>query len=391
MPTDRRTLTGALLFLMIGAIVFFHGLIPLRLPGGDSEIYLSSYGSPFARPRPVYHFREPGAVWMLQFAIAAVPARGGMTTIDRIREGFEHLSTWSGGLFVLLAAVFAIRLTPLPRGRLAAFLLACFGIHIMLFAGHIELYAPLAVSLMLMFLVAHEVFRHNAHPGWLWAAWVLATTIHRVGLFYLPALYFLLPAGARLGPFRRPDRRFAKHACLAILALALPHIAFTLGSALPTRWFNPLAMETYNWMPELLTPFTQAQADFVRANSQLGSFHLFTFGTWDHWRHWFAFLLASAPGLPIVLAFRWRRLAHLDDFQRFLALAAACGWAWAFVWHPHRSFMDWDLFCHPGIASNLFAATLLFGAAPREAVRAPETAPTTPEPDPPCPPAPSEC
>ena len=33
MPTDRRTLTGALLFLMIGAIVFFHGLIPLRLPG----------------------------------------------------------------------------------------------------------------------------------------------------------------------------------------------------------------------------------------------------------------------------------------------------------------------------------------------------------------------
>ena len=390
MPTDRRTLTGALLFLMIGAIALFHALMPLRLPGGDSDLYLTAYGSPFADTRPVYHFREPGAVWMLQFAVAAVPMRQGMTKIDRIREGFEHLSTWSGGMFVLLAAAFAMRLTPLPRNRLGTLLLACGGIYMMLFVGHIELYAPLAVSLMLLFLVSHAVFRGNAHPGWLWAAWVLAATIHRVSLFYLPAFYFLIPAGAGGGLLRRPDRRFLAHACLAILGLALPHIAFTLGSALPTRWFSPLAMETYNWMPELVTPFTQAQADHVRANSQLGSFHLFTFGTWEHWRHWLAFLLASAPALPVVLALRWRRLAHLDDFQRFLALAAACGWAWAFVWHPHRSLMDWDLFCHPGIVSNLFAATLLFGATVDAGISAPETRPD-PAPVPPDPPAPSEC
>jgi len=245
------------------------------------------------------------------------------------------------------------------RDRAAVFVAAFLGIYTFTFFRHIELYAPLMAALMVMYLLAARHLCRGSAQGWVWAGFALAATVHRAALFTLPAFWVLRrpDPGAR---WWRADPAMVRGFTAAVLALAIPHIVIelgyviTLGSTRPHNW--PVPMEATNWLPELLTPLTQAQAEFVRANSQMGSFHLFTFGTLEHWKHFLFFVLASAPvGAPVALLLARRVETRLE---KFLALAALCGWAWALVWHPHQSYGDWDLFSNPGLATNLLAAML---------------------------------
>ena len=370
---DRRTIIGAAVFLFLGSIAFFQALTPLRFMGGDTALYLSEYGNTLADDRLIFHVREPGAVWLLQLIFLFLKSFSESHTINPalLAKGFEHLSTICGGIFVLGAAAFANLLTPRPKAKLATFALSCAGIYFWLFMGHIELYAPLLMALMLLFLAVLAVTHSGANPAWAWGALIVAATMHRVALVYLPAFYFLLPLPDGLKHLRPIPKKFLMQGTIATLAILLPHIlflAFYLGQWEQVR--RPLPMELTNWLPELITPLTQGQLDYVRANSQMGSFHLFTLGSLAHWQHLSIFMLTSAPLGWIVILLYGKRLRHADNFQKFLITATAFGWAWAFVWHPHRSYGDWDLFCHPGLATNLLAATLLVPRAINGACRA---------------------
>ena len=362
---DRRTIIGAAVFLLLGSIALFHALTPLRFLGGDSALYLSEYGNILAGERLIYHVREPGAVWLLQiiFLFFRTFTESHDVTPSLLAKGFENLSTISGGFFVLGAVAFANRLTARPKAKLATFALACSGIYLWLFMGHIELYAPLLMALMWLFLAVLAVTRGGAHATWAWGALVLAVTMHRVALVYLPAFYFLLPTPAGSRRLRPMPKSFVLQGTLSLLAILLPHVIFLAIYLAQWKFVRPLPMELTNWFPELVTPATQEQLDYVRANSQMGSFHLFTLASSAHWQHLFIFMLTSAPLGWVVILLHGKRLRHSDDLQKFLITAATLGWAWAFVWHPHRSYGDWDLFCHPGLAVNLLAATLL---VPRE-------------------------
>ena len=330
----------------------------LRLPGGDTEMYLGPYGASFQTGLWMYHVREPGAVWLLQISIGATGCR--VQLPGGLAPAFEWLSVLSGGVFAVAACEFARTVRPRRRDRAAVFAAAFMGIYSFTFFRHIELYAPLMAALMVMYLLAARHLCRGMAQGWVWAGFALAATVHRVALFTLPAFWVLKEPGSRTRSWQA-DPAMVKGFTAAILALAIPHIVIELGYVMtlggnPIRHW-PVPMETTNWLPELLTPLTQAQADYVRANSQMGSFHLFTFGTVEHWRHFLFFVLASAPvGAPVALAL-WRRVD--TRLEKFLATAAVCGWAWALVWHPHQSYGDWDLFSNPGLATNLLAALLV--------------------------------
>ncbi len=364
MIRPARMRRAAILFI-VAVVVFasataiFHRATALRLEGGDSQLYSGSYGLTFSEPRLLYHVREPGAVWVFQ-ATHALVRKPGENRLEAVRRSFEWMSAWCGGAFAVLACFHALTQAATRAGRTVTFLLAFAGIYTFVFFGHIELYAPLIAALMLLWLAAGLHFRRGLPAGWVWAAWVLAVTVHRASLFYFPALYFLVPRreGARL---RRPNRSFLVAFSCAALGLAIPHILIELGYVASVHgWripFSFMPMETYNWLPELLTPLTQTQADYVRANSQLGSFHWFTFGSAGHWKHFGYFLSTAAPlGVPLIVLLG-RRLR--GDGEKFFAAAAVCGWAWAFVWHPHMSYNDWDLFTHAGLVTNLLAAGLV--------------------------------
>ncbi|PKO19399.1 hypothetical protein CVU37_04195 [candidate division BRC1 bacterium HGW-BRC1-1] len=358
---DKRTILGAAIFFFLGSVAFFHALTPLRLMGGDTEIYLSNYGKVLTSSRLIYHVREPGAVWLLQIIFAVMKGfkDSEIITAAFLARGFEHLSTICGGVFVLGAVAFADRLSSRPWDKLATFGLTCGGIYFWLFPGHIELYAPLLMALIFLFLAALAVTRVGANPAWAWAALIVAATMHRVALVYVPAFYFLLPPPRWPRRIRPISKKFLVQGSVATLAILLPHILLLATYLLHWQQVRPLPMELTNWLPELVTPLTQAQLEYVRTHSQMGSFHLFTLGSLAHWQHFLIFILISAPAGLVVLLLHGNRLRQSDDFQKFLITAAVCGWTWAFVWHPHRSYGDWDLFCHPGLATNLLAATLL--------------------------------
>ena len=356
--------------------------------GGDTALYLSDYGKTLADDRLIYHVREPGAVWLLQIIFLFMRSffEAHQITAAFVARGFEHLSTISGGLFVLGAAAFANLLTPRPASKLATFALSCAGIYLWLFMGHIELYAPLLMALMFLYLAALAVTRWGVNPAWAWGALIVAATMHRVALVYLPAFYFLLTPPNEHKHLRPVSKKFLVQGSIGVLAILLPHILFLAVYLGQWGHARPLPLELTNWLPELITPLTQGQLDYVRANSQMGSFHLFTLGSLAHWQHFFIFMLTSAPFGWVVILLYGKRLRQSNDFQKFLITAAACGWAWAFVWHPHRSYGDWDLFCHPGLATNLLAATLLFPRAVNEACQAnllkPEHLSESPQPGP---------
>jgi hypothetical protein len=240
--------------------------------------------------------------------------------------------------------------------RVFALSMAFSGSVLFLFFGHQEMYAPFMCSLMAMFFAASVCLARRAPIGWLWLAWAVAVTMHRAALFYLPAFYFAFPSSAERR-FRRVDRKTLRAPVIAVIVLCAMHVWMELCYLYPFLGLDVLVFETHNWLPELLTPFTKAQADYVRQHSPIGSFHWFTFGTAAHLSHFLFFVVCGAPlGAPLLI---WLGRRARSDLEKFLIASAICGWVWALFWHPHRSYLDWDLFCHPGLATNLAAAVLL--------------------------------
>jgi hypothetical protein len=349
--------------IFAGGILICRLLVPFQLEGGDTGTYLNPiYGSTMTTRDLVFHTREPGCVWSFQLAYALV-GRDAPEWREGVIRAFTWMSVVSGGVFAVLASAFARVVASTPWRRVGAFALVLGGAYVFLFFGHREMYAPFVASMMGFYLCAALHSNARCGIGTVWAAFALAATMHRVALVFLPAMWWLLPAPPS-GRWRRPTAPWMTGALLAIIFLALTAVAFQLmymfrGTLAMKLLPQVIVMETYNWLPELLTPLTKAQMDYVRANSQLGSFHLFTLGSRDHLRHVAFFILTGAPAGVALAAARIRLMR--GQLCQFLAACSLCGWVWVVLWHPHRSYHDWDLFAQTGLAVNALAAVLLFG------------------------------
>jgi|GEM_PF-2143481 len=374
-------------------------LRPWAIQGGDWLLYVDEVL--FAHRRPIFSLREPGSTWLWQgmawtvhvvdegffrddplsersityrnlfkqpkFKKRDFPRRGPVRflTQGQIAVGFDLLGALSGGAYLALLAAFLRDLGPasMARRSLAAVVVLTSAVT-WNFVGHIEYYAPLHPALLFFYWRALVYLRGPTPRAFAWliaAAWI-TVFIHRVAVFHLPALavIFLAPAG-RWGP-RRPTRGESLVMLTALITTCALHAAAVLmASAIGRGPF--LVIADYNWLPELITPFSEEWRQYVIDHSRIGSIPIYTFGSASHWNHFFFFIAVSSPlGLPIVVA-RARRLRRPEEI--FLAAAAASAWLWAFFWHPHLGLLDWDLFSNPGIPTNLLAAALLVRDRPQ--------------------------
>ncbi len=383
-PRSRRRLLVTLLLFALGAAAFWL-LRGWGIQSGDYEQYrsLEIYGV----RRPIYHVREPGAVLLWQGVTwLAVPRRpadavvtspwaselrvrgGGELSPEERAVGFAALGALSGGAYLVFLAAFLGKLGRSGRGAraLAAACVLASAIT-WTFVGHMEFYAPLYAALMFYYWRAIRYFRDRSFRNfaWVFVGAAVAVTMHRAAAFHLPALVWLFRGGAGESRFRRPARGEAVAMLCAVLAVCVPHLVIVGLSALDLA--RTLVVETYNWLPELLTPFTRGWAEYVRANSQLGSFHLFLFGSLEHWKHFLFFWGVGSPvAIMAAAVFGWRgrrtrRSWNADE--AFLALSALCAGVWALFWHPHMGYGDWDLFVNPSLPLNLLAAMLAIRAS----------------------------
>lgn len=361
------------------------------VPGGDDREYLNDkiYGNPVV----IYHVREPGAVSVWQATAWAMHAWSGpwahregirrlQTLLTRIPGALEADASWfsrersegtldpparmlafalvgslSAGLFAVFAAAFMGQLGPIraPRGLAAAVALAS-GATVLVFINHAEFYAPLYAALALFYWRAAAYFRARTLVNFslLIASALIAVTMHRVAVFHMPALIVIFRADAP-NRLRLPDHFEATVILLAVIAAAMAHIVpITLASL--DIW-KIYVIEDYNWLPELITPIGDGWAGYVANHSKLGATPLFTLGSLEHWKHFLFFLAISSPVALLFLVFGLRR--PRSDLERFLIIGAACAWVWAFLWHPHKGYADWDLFCNGAVPLNFLAAAVI--------------------------------
>lgn len=361
--------------LVFSALLFFGGaftfwlLRPWGIQSGDYEEYIEV--KRYGWHQPIYHLREPGSVLLWQsMAWGARRIVDGDSSLrelepDERRRGFSLMGAFSGGLFLVFLAAFLREAPPASaaRGGLAAAVVLVSAIT-MTFIGHFEFYAPLYAGLMLFYWLLARYFQEPTPRKFaaLVAGLVVAVTMHRAAVFQMPALALIWLRPGRPLRLSRPSQDQIVALLLGLIVVCSLHFGPVLWAMTPKSTI--LVYEDYNWLPELITPLTQGWADYVAENSKLGSYHLFTFGSRAHWEHFLFFVgIASPLGLPVVVALRKRVRGGL---ALILLGASICGWAWAFVWHPHLGFGDWDLFVNPGLPTNLLAAWLILKGSPAE-------------------------
>ena len=351
-------------FIFVAGAALFWSLRGWAVQAGDYRLILEDLNFPL--DTAIYHIREPGSVLLWQALTNLTMAirdnwlsSGVRLPVEQMRAiGFDVTGAFTGGLFLAFLFAFLAEMNPGPDLRaFPAALPVLVSSIIWTFVGHAEFYAPLFMGLMFFYWMTARYFRDRslANFRWLMIGVFVAVSMHRVAVFHLPALaivFLASPTGWRLRPPTRPEKISI---LVLIIAVALSH---TIPIFLGTLWVVPIyVFESYNWLPELLTPFTQSWADYVEANSVLGSFHIFKFGTVDHLKHFFYFLGTGAPiGTAICL---WRIRHIRQPHEKFLLVAAISGWIWAIFWHPHLGYDDWDLFCNPALPTNLLAAVLI--------------------------------
>ncbi len=368
--------SGVLVFsvlLFFGGSATFWLLRSFAIQSGDYKEYVEE--KRYGWRQPIYHLREPGSVFLWQAlswgSRRIVEGETGFRELsaEERTRGFDLLGALSGGLFLVFLAGFLREAIPgsMVRGAIGAAAVLTSAITFT-FIGHIEFYAPLYAGLMLYYWLVVRYLREPSHRRFIGLLFglVVAVTMHRAAVFQVPGLAVLWLRPGRPVRWSRPTQDQTVALLVAFIAICVLHFGPVLWSMLSEG--SILVYEDYNWLPELITPLTQGWADYVQENSKLGSYHLFTFGSRAHWEHFLFFLGVASPlGLPLVLGLRRKIDAGIG---LFLLCSALCGWLWAFVWHPHLGFGDWDLFANPGLPTNLLAAWLVIqpeGRKDREA------------------------
>lgn len=332
------------LAFILGALLFYFTR-GLRAPGGDTVIILGdNWASMLWAPGLVYYAREPWCHALAHFLY--------WRTHD-LAQAYAWYSALSGGIFLAVLAAYC-------RRPLFWAVMLC-SAATWNFVGHIEYYAPfMAVFLLFLITLARALEpAPRAQPVHVAFLFALSYLFHKLTLFFLPSLLWLFVGRAGGRWFRRPVPPAQAQWTLAAIVLMI--LADLVPTLLISQNLVPGQYVAVNeGLMDLLTPLTPGIARHFESKSLTGMFYIYTFGHWKHFAYFFGFLLSGAP-LGLVLTIRHRRRILQSESAKALALAAACGLIWIFMWQPRGFWKDWDLFCLTGMPLNLLGAGLALG------------------------------
>jgi hypothetical protein len=327
-----------------------------RANTGDSGVLAAA-----AHAGHAFVFPEVGATFLLRW-LFELGRELGLRPVEAMRL----LPCASGGIAVFLMLRVAREIAPgWPAAAVALFALS--GGLARVFAGRIEVYAPLLVAILAYLWTALRAAR-GAGRGAAAALWLgVAIWLHAAAILLLPSL-LLLPGLRRPGGPLAPSVR--EGAALAALAAA------------PLALF--LALQAAGAGASLLAPLLARVREILGRSEQPGAVRWWVRG-WGgapsigtdvvllgraHLKYLlnaFALLVPAAlPVLAVVLARRPRALLAGRE-GRLLAAAALPLALYALALRPFWGPWDWDLFSATALVLACLALRLAFEAAPPRA------------------------
>lgn len=336
--TFRLKSFAFLFFIFVISALLFFSLSSFSIPGGDTKSLVKVKHSEMGwGSLRYYQFRYPLSQFLVNFCYKQT---------NNLMLSFEIVSSVFGGLWILT-------LLFLKR----SFLFVAFNllsIIFFVFTGHKEFYAPVTACLTFYFALSFYATQPDSKikPWHCALVWGVSVICHKLALFYIfPLIFLFLDFKGRKTRFanKKEIQKVLYVIIIVVILIQLPLI----GSIL--HW-DVVARQTDNPTLELIT-LNKAWADDVAENSLRGAFQKFYFGELDHFKFFFGFMLLSCPIGIFVVLLNWRKL--LDDRYRIFTTAIGCGLIWAFMWHPHMGWLDWDLFSTAYISVNLLAGLLL--------------------------------
>lgn len=307
-----------------------------------------------------FAFPEIGATYLMQWARElGLPFRVGPIFPIRLAVCL------CGGLMLLLLLGAGRRLVPGPRGAAVATVYLLSGALVLLFAGHVEVYA----------------FQLPAVAGYLWAA--LAYLDRRCG-YWLPALalgvaVWLHAASLLLAPsllflhlLAQPDLRPAERLRIvspALLVGAMPFLLFlglefTVGHREDLLRALDRAIEVLGGKsdPDAIRWWVRGWASYPSVGTDV------IFLSPPHVKYLVnAFAMLVPSSVPVLVFFAVRRPGDLwaTPLRRFLLAACLPLVAYAVALRPFWGPFDWDLFCLTGLMLGALAVNLLATELPQ--------------------------
>lgn len=316
----RRYITYLLVFIFSTGIFF--SLKQFRRPGGDSRemVFLVNGNNEYQ-----YYYRSPG-IFFLHQTFFFLFRDNGLTAENAIALS----SATAGGFFVCV--LLAISVNPL-------FLLIALisGINY-IYMGHIENYGW--VNALLAFLVLKSIRYLEGKTSFfqVMLAWVTASFMHMVAIFYFPAVLFLFLQPRQIEKvnlrdldmklFQLPPKKDIEKS-LMLMIVFMMIIAFV-----------PFAMK--HIIKDRLMMIDVGGLRFVPLFTITNPRHYFTMFSIDHINLMFYFICKSSIiGIPLLIVLS-RNINTTRNI--FIFIAFFCGFVWAFIWHPDMGRADWDLF-----------------------------------------------
>ncbi len=328
----KSFLVYSLIFILFSLIFF--SLHEYRKPGGDSGQMVELVS---AYPRYQYYYRSPG-IFMLHQTIYFLFKDYGLSGKDAIAIS----SSTAGGVFA--ACILSFSSHPL-------FLIVNFfsGI-IYIFMGHLENYGWVNALLALFFILGIKYTKGRIQFVYVVAAWVLASFMHMLAIFYFPALLylFLMPSfspdfsnkeGKKKIRFNLPAKSDIEHSLVVFVVFIL------MITLLPM------------FMRERVMMLDVGSLRLVPLFKITNPRHYFTMFSAAHFKMVFFFISqASVLGIPLLILLSGK---IRENYHYFVLIGFICGFLWAFIWHPDMGQGDWDLFGSFAIPLNLLVGILI--------------------------------
>lgn len=332
------------LFIFITASFIFFNLRHYRRSGGDSgEMVLLVSHLPSYR----YYYRSPGIFFLHQTTYFLFRPYG-LTGENAVAIS----SSLAGGIFFCVLIAFSIHPFFL--------ILNLFSGIVFIFTGHLENYGMMNAILAYCFLTGKRYLEGKGSFSFAVFIWLLASFMHMLGIFYLPAVLYLFLRPSKIFPlhshevsnadllvgteiiesrFKLPSQKQIEISILIIIIFA---IIIT---------FVPLVMKDRVFMLDVgmlrLVPL------FKITNPR----HYFTMFSLEHFKILLYFIRQSSIlGIPLLILLipQIKSKTHIFILAGFLS-----GFLWAFIWHPDMGYGDWDLFGSFAIPLNLLVGLLL--------------------------------
>jgi len=337
----------AVAFLGYGALLLAFWTLRERLFLGDSGLLVTN-----AQVGSSFIFPEMGTTFLM---------RAGARLGRALHVGPHPPIQLGISLCGTLAVAFLLRaarhLAPTDGARIAVVGLVLSGGLLRVFAGHIEVYAPLVAAVSAYFWLALECLAGRRGLAAPCLALGVAICLHAAGVCLLPSLLVLAAL------VRQVRERTARTAVQIAVLTAAPTLVLLLGIA----FFAPARDFAVAWEKALQILGRASSPDAVRwwVRGWGGAPSIGTDVVWLSWPH-LKYLVnaghvlvpATVPTL-LVLALSAPRRLVASPTAVFLGTAAIPCLIYATLLRPFWGPFDWDLFCLTGLVLALLAGHLL--------------------------------